>query len=342
MSADFYEAEGARPTVAVYGAAGHTGRFVLQELSRRGFPIIAIGRNAVRLTALSLPDGTRRVVATFDDAAAVGRALHGAAALINCAGPFLDSAAPLVSAALRAGIPYLDITAEQASAQAVFERFGLAAEQAGVVIIPAMGFWGGLGDLLATAAMGDWVQADTIRLNIALDSWNPTEGTRITGQRNTARRLIVSDGRLQPLADPAPQHTWSFAAPFGRQEMAEVPLSETILLSRHLQVGEIHNYVNTASLRELADPTTPPPTAADEWGRSAQIFLVDVEVRQGDKVRRKAARGQDIYAITAPLVVEAVQRILTSPDQRNGAFAPGDLFDAPSFLAALAPQLELW
>jgi len=36
----------AKPTVAVYGATGHTGRFVIAELLRRGITPIAIGRNA--------------------------------------------------------------------------------------------------------------------------------------------------------------------------------------------------------------------------------------------------------------------------------------------------------
>jgi hypothetical protein len=63
-----------------------------------------------------------------------------------------------------------------------------------------MGFYGGLGDLLATAAMGDWASADEIRIGIALDSWRPTLGTRLTGQRNTAPRLVITGGKLAPLA----------------------------------------------------------------------------------------------------------------------------------------------
>ena len=42
-------AEGVLPAVAVYGAAGHTGRFVVRELLRRGFAVIAIGRDEARL-----------------------------------------------------------------------------------------------------------------------------------------------------------------------------------------------------------------------------------------------------------------------------------------------------
>ncbi|HEY3951184.1 saccharopine dehydrogenase family protein [Phenylobacterium sp.] len=327
-----------RPTIAVYGGAGHTGRFVVRELSQRGFPAIAIGRDADRLAAADLPSGVRRAVAGLDDPGALDRTLRGASALINCAGPFLDTAEPLIEAALRAGVPYLDVTAEQASAQAAFDRYGAAAEAAGVAIVPAMGFYGGLGDLLVTAALGDWPRADEARIAIALDSWKPTEGTRATGRRNTARRLTISDGRLQPLADPAPHAVWPFAAPFGDQDVVELPFTETILIGRHLQVRELRAYLATAPLADLRDPKTPPPAPADTSGRSAQTFRVEVEVRQGGQIRRAAAQGRDIYAVTGPLVAEAAERVLRR-DGPGGVFAPGALFDARDFLAALAPDL---
>src|SRR6516225_6524612 len=135
--------------VAVYGAAGHTARFVLAELERRGLPAVAVGRNAA-----TLPADVPARVAAVDDAAALDAAFAGCAVVINCAGPFLDTAAPVIAAALRAGAHYLDVTAEQASAMDVFERFDAPARAAGVAVIPAAGFYGGLADLLATALLG--------------------------------------------------------------------------------------------------------------------------------------------------------------------------------------------
>jgi len=325
--------------IAVYGAAGHTGRFIVRELSRRGFAVTAIGRNAAKLAAAIFPAGIERAVAALDDPASIAQAFAGATAVINCAGPFLDTAELLVRAALQARIPYLDVTAEQASAQAIFENYASSAEAAGVAVVPAMGFYGGLGDLLATAVMGDWTYADEVRIGIALDSWQPTEGTRVTGRRNTVPRVTIAEGTLQPLADPAPNAVWSFAAPFGAQEMVELPFTEAILIGRHLRVSELHTYLNTAPLRDLDDAATPQPVAADVSGRSAQTFRVEVEIRQGSTVRRASAQGRDIYAITAPLVVEAVEGLLNNPPAQGGVFAPGALFDAREFLAALAPDL---
>lgn len=329
----------ANRTIAVYGAYGHTGRFVVSELRRRGWTPILSGRDPQKLDALAaMHPGLEVRPASIDDPASLDRAIAGAAAVINCAGPFLDTAAPVIEAALRARVHYLDVAAEQAAALAVFERFSGAAHAAGVAIVPAMAFYGGLGDLLATAAMGDWAAADDIRIAIALDSWLPTRGTRLTGQRNTVRRVVVSDGRLEPLADPPPTRTWDFPAPFGTQEVVGLPFTEIITTSRHLHAREIHSYMNQQPLKDLRNPETPAPTAADDSGRSAQIFMADVIVRRGNEERRATARGRDIYAITAPLVVEAAVRLIDRPNGATGVVAAGGIFDAHDFLHSLQPE----
>jgi short subunit dehydrogenase-like uncharacterized protein len=326
-------------TIAVFGALGHTGRFTVAQLLRRGFAPIAIGRDSSKMAESGFQErGVPIRTATVDDPVSLDRSLAGAAAVVNCAGPFLDTADAVAAAALRAGIHYLDVTAEQTSAQATFDRFGAVARVTGVVFIPAMGFYGGFTDLLASSAMGDWDSADEIRIGIALDSWHPTQGTRITGQQNTARRLVIEGGEFAPLAQLAPQTSWDFPQPFGRQDVSETPLSEVPVIARHLRVARLHTYLNNAPLRDLRDSTTPPPSAADESGRSAQTFLVEVVVRNGSKTRRAIAQGRDIYASTAPLVVEAIERILDGRVRGSGALAPGEAFNATDFLRAQAPE----
>jgi NAD(P)-dependent dehydrogenase (short-subunit alcohol dehydrogenase family) len=325
--------------IAVLGAAGHTGRFVVAELLRRGFTAVAIGRDATKLAQAGLQkNGVEIRTASVDDPASLDHALAGSAAVINCAGPFMDTAEAVVAAALRARIHYLDVSAEQPSTQAVFDSFGAAAKQAGVVVIPAMGFYGGFADLLATAAMGDWDAADELRLGIALDSWQPTLGTRVTGQRNTARRQIIEGGQRVPLPLPAGQSSWDFAAPFGRQDVTEVPFSEVPVIARHLRVASLRTHLNNTPLRDLRDASTPPPTAADASGRSAQEFLVEAVVRKGSQTRRAIGRGRDIYGFTAPLVIQAVAWILDGRARVSGAVAPGEAFEAAAFLDALAPE----
>ncbi|HEX2592900.1 MAG TPA: saccharopine dehydrogenase NADP-binding domain-containing protein [Rhizomicrobium sp.] len=319
--------------VAVFGASGHTGRFVVEELLRRGYRPIAVGRDSAKLASFA----SRRIdtrTASIDDASALDKAFAGTAAVINCAGPFLDTADAVASAAIRAGAHYLDVTAEQASAQATLEKFDKLARAAGVVVMPAMGFYGGFADLLATAVTEGWDTVDDIAIGIALNYWHPTEGTRLTGKRNTAPRVIVANGRLTEMPRPAAESSWDFASPFGHQDVVEVPLSEIVLIARHLRTRELHTYLNTAPLRDLGNPETPPPNA----GASTQIFEVDVIARSGDETRRITAKGTDIYALTAPLVCEALHQILGAGAKSNGSRVPGELLDEKAFLNSLSAQ----
>jgi len=217
------------------------------------------------------------------------------------------------------------VAAEQEAVLAVFERFASAARDAGVVVIPAMAFYGGLGDLLATAAMGGWDTADEICIAIALDSWKPTRGTRLTGQRNPGRHFIFSNNRLEH-ADPPPARKWNFPPPFGQQDVVGLSLAETITIPRHLQTPEVRVYINLAPITDIRDPNTPAPTAADESGRSSQIFVMEAMARRGDAERRAVVRGRDIYATTAPIVVEATNRVVNGLANRTGVVAAGEAY----------------
>ena len=322
--------------VLVYGAAGHTGRFVVDEVLRRGLTPVLSGRRADRLAAVSAehPALDHRVVG-LDDPDLLRRALAGVGVVVNCAGPFLDTALPLARAAVEAGAHYLDVTAEQPAVQEVYRELDTAARDAGVAVVPAMAFYGGLADLLVTDALDGDARADEVDVAIGLDRWWPTAGTRATGARNTAPRLVIRDGALTPLASPAPTGTWSYPAPLGTQPVVQLPFSEVITIDRHLDVGELRSHLNTAPLDDLHDSATPPPSAVDERGRSAQLFVVDVVVRRGSDTRRISAAGRDIYAVTAPIVVEGAVRLLDGRHRGPGAAAPGEAFDAGAVLAAV-------
>ncbi|MFD4693959.1 saccharopine dehydrogenase family protein [Streptomyces sp. NPDC058463] len=327
------------PVVAVVGAYGHTGRFVVAELLRRGMTPLLVGRDRTRLDALrDLAPGAPVRVATTVDAASLDRALDGAGAVVNCAGPFLATAPAVAEAALRAGLPYLDVSAEQGVTAALFDTYGDEAREAGVVLVPSLAFYGGLGDLLATAALGDWPDADEITLAYGLDSWHPTPGTRLTGESNAGQHLTYTGGRLQPFGYSPDVFPWRFPEPLGTQDASAFPAAEQVTLPRHVRTPEVRAVMNLAPLQDLRAEDTPAPVPADGSGRSAQTFLVEAVVRRGQETRRAVAGGRDIYAVTAPLVVEAVARILDGRCKATGVAAAGEAFDAGSFLRALTPE----
>lgn len=252
----------------------------------------------------------------------------------------------MIEAALRAGIPYLDVAAEIEANADTFAHFTDRARAAEAVIVPAMAFYGGLGDLLATAAMGDWTTADEAHIAYGLNSWHPTTGTRTAGavsrQRRGGGRVVYTNGRLEHRHDDAPTLQWPFPDPMGpRAVIGEFTMADVVTVPSHLAIPEVRTYMTIEAAREVSAPDTPTPAAVDERGRSAQTFLVDVLVRSGDTERRAVARGQDIYAVTAPLVVEAVDRILTGRTRTVGVASAGELFDAPDFLRALSSHISV-
>lgn len=338
---------GSGQTVTVYGAYGHTGRFVVAHLLERGFVPVLSGRDAdkLRQLAASFP-GLDVRPASVDDTAALDRALAGADAVINTAGPFATTAAPVIEAALRAGIPYVDVAAEIEANADTFTDFTDRARAAKAVIVPAMAFYGGLGDLLATAAMGDWTTADEAHIAYGLSSWHPTAGTRAAGAvshgRRGGQRVRYTKGRLEYHDDQPTVLKWHFPEPMGiRDVMGEFTMADVVTIPSHLAIPEVSTHMASEAARELAASDTPAPTAADDDGRSDQTFLVDAVVRSGGTERRAVGRGRDIYAVTAPLAVEAVHRILTGRTRTVGVASAGEIFDAPDFLRALSPHISV-
>jgi hypothetical protein len=302
--------------VAVTGAAGHTGSFVVAELHRRGLAPVP----CYRATNLDL-------------------ALRDADAVINCAGPFAATAAPVIESAIRAGIPYLDVTAE---IEVVTDTFATHAA-AGIPIVPAAAFYGGLGDLLATAAMGDWPAADQLTIAYALSSWRPTEGTRATGrvsaERRNGRRIAYTGHRLQVRDGEQPRARWAFPAPIGtRSVIGEVTMADSATIPTHLDIPEIATYMSANALDDLSAADPSGPVAVDGRGRSAQTFLVEVVAQSAGAERRATASGQDIYAVTALLVVEAAVRVLAGTGDAAGVASVGARFDAEDFLRSLSPE----
>ncbi|GAA2383973.1 saccharopine dehydrogenase [Catellatospora methionotrophica] len=340
---------GTGQTVAVFGAYGHTGRFVVTELRSRGFVPLLLGRDEDRLRELAAAHpATAYRVASADDAASLDRGLTGAAAVVNAAGPFAATAGPVIEAALRAGIAYVDVAAEIEANVDTFTHYADRARAAGVAVVPAMAFFGGLGDLLVTAAMGDWTAADEAHVAYGLSSWHPTAGTRVSGtvshRRRDGRRVRHTGGRLEYYAADGdlPTVEWDFPAPTGRRTvLAGFTMADVVTVPSHLSIPEVRTYMTADAARDLAAPETPAPAAVDERGRSAQTFTVDVVVRSGDTRRRVVATGRDIYAVSAPLAVEAVERLLDGRTAATGVASAGQIFDAPDFLRALSTHLDI-
>jgi len=92
-------------------------------------------------------------------------------------------------------------------------------------------------------------------------------------------------------------------------------MADSATIPTHLDTPEISTFMSSNAVDDLHAPDPSGPVAVDERGRSAQTFLVEVVARSGGVERRAVASGRDIYAVTAPLVVEAAFRILAGTEQ---------------------------
>jgi hypothetical protein len=194
--------------------------------------------------------------------------------------------------------------------------------------------------------MGEWTSADVAHVAYGLSSWHPTPGTREAGavsrQRRDGRRVRFIDGALQYHDDEISVQDWIFPKPLGRRPViAEFTMADVVTIPSHLAVPDVRTYMSVEAAGQLSDEDTPAPEAVDATGRSDQTFVVDVLVSAAGVERRATAAGQDIYAVTAPLAVEAVHRILAGETRTTGVASAGAMFDAAEFLRSLAPYVSV-
>ncbi|MEO5511880.1 MAG: saccharopine dehydrogenase NADP-binding domain-containing protein [Longimicrobiales bacterium] len=120
----------------IYGANGYTGGLIAGLAGEYGIKPILAGRDAVAVAALAESLGLERRAFAVSDAA---KHLHGVSVVLNCAGPFSITYAPMVRACIERRIHYLDITGEIGVLEGI-AAFDADARKAGVMLLPGSGF----------------------------------------------------------------------------------------------------------------------------------------------------------------------------------------------------------
>jgi short subunit dehydrogenase-like uncharacterized protein len=123
----------------LYGATGFVGDVVARVATQSGLWPIVAGRNASKVERLATELGVDYLVFDLEDSKTTDRAMKGVAVVLNCAGPFMHTAKPLVDACLRNRAHYLDITGEIPVYEALSAR-DAEAKARGIMILPGAGF----------------------------------------------------------------------------------------------------------------------------------------------------------------------------------------------------------
>ncbi|RFU44280.1 trans-acting enoyl reductase family protein [Paraburkholderia sp. DHOC27] len=179
----------------IYGANGYTGELIAREAARRGLKPVLAGRRRESVEELARTLGLEARAFGLDDVAALTGQIKGHALVLNCAGPFSATAAPMMEACLRAGVHYLDITGEIA----VFEHaqsLDARARDAGVVLCLGVGF-----DVIPTDCVAAALKAalpDATHLALGFDSRSGfSPGTAKTSVEGLAQGgKVRRDGKI--------------------------------------------------------------------------------------------------------------------------------------------------
>lgn len=123
----------------LYGANGYTGELTARHASQYHLQPILAGRRKEALAPLSAKLNFPYKLIDLDDSIALQAALKEVKLVLHEAGPFQFTAKQMVEACLKTGTHYLDINGDIT----VFEMlkgYDAAAKQAGIMVMPGVGF----------------------------------------------------------------------------------------------------------------------------------------------------------------------------------------------------------
>ncbi|MDO8696122.1 MAG: saccharopine dehydrogenase NADP-binding domain-containing protein [Pseudomonas sp.] len=225
----------------IYGANGYTGRLIALHAKSLGLEPILAGRSA---DIHQVGAETGLPVRQFDlsNSIACAKALADVQLVLNCAGPFSATAAPMLQACLAAGAHYLDITGEYR----VFEHahsLHAAAKTAGIVLCPGVGF-----DVVPTDCLAMALKAampDAIELSLGFDTASGlSPGTSKTMLENLADGGKVREqGVLRSVPNAYQKRICDFG--YGPKWAMSIPWGDVVTAFYSTGIATISVYVPT-------------------------------------------------------------------------------------------------
>lgn len=329
-----------QPAWLLYGATGYTGRLIAAAAVKAGLQPILGGRNEATLRALAESLGLKHRVCDLEQRASLDRALSGVRLVLNAAGPFAITTAPLAGACLLNGVHYLDIASEVADLRAL-HRMHERAVEAGVMLLPGVGFGVLPTDCLALSVFQRRPRTALMKIGV-VSGRGVSRGTLRTLLHSLQMPGVVRErGELKPA--PAGVQRWSVSA--GKHRLALVghpwrgdlfsaglstglPHIETFIAAPWLlRVLMAHpNWVaggfGARLVQRWLQRMPSGPTAASR-AQSRSLCIVEAVDEDG---RRAMAwlEGPQAYDLTAACAVYAVQQVLAG-HTRDGFATPAQV-----------------
>ena len=351
-----------RDTIAIYGATGYSGRAIAKELVAMGHHVVLAGRSAPALRQLAAElGGAEHRAVQLDDSTGLRALASQVRTLVNAAGPFARTCAPVAAAAIAGACHYVDISGEQQSIRSLFETYGPAAAAAGVAVVPSAAFYATLADLLVSLAAAGLERIDDLDIGYHIDGWVPSGAALEARLRGVALPVIAFDDGFFELTGQPPARYFDFPAPVGRRRVVAYPLPEVLTIPRHLQVGRIRPAMTAATLvPPVAERFVPELSRLFSWGlrsplsgifervaaaaaggvhtripNNPTVFPIAVRLSGGAVHRTATMSGAGIFDITGPIAARIAARTTETGFTASGPLAAAQLVDPAQFLEAL-------
>lgn len=354
------------PDVVLFGATGYTGRLTAHALARRNAPVALAGRNRKKLDELAaeLPGADVRL-AEVGDVSSLVRALAGARVLISCVGPFVELGDTAVRAALEAGVHYVDSTGEIKFISSLVER-DADARAAGIAMAPAMAFDEVPGDVAATLATEGFDRPELI-LTYAVPSHASSGTIRSTLGILVDAAPFIEDGRRVRVRLGERRRWAPMPPPLGPRMSISVPLAESCLAPRHIDLERLGVYATVGTAQDIAlragwpvarralsvpfvrgaaakilTGILPEPSPA---ARVESKWTILAEARAGDAWRNVAVSGRDVYGLSGELLAAAALAMARDGYDRTGVLAPTQAVDVDTLqkeLISLGASVEVF
>ena len=333
--------------IAVIGATGHTGRFVLEALHARGARVVACGRNDAKLAELS---GSVEEIRHVDarDEAQVLPVLREVDGVVNLAGPFARVGDGVVHAAITARVPYVDTTGEQSFMFEVRHHHDEEAREAAVAVVNGLAYEYALSDLV----VADRIPRGARELHVLYHGGGAGASA---GTKRSAAGIMGDIGRdftggvLRRV--PTGWCRRDFHTDAGLRTGFSIPGGECLQVPRHTPFEMVRTYLpsSRADLARVAGLVG--PLAVNRFTRSlvegvavrghadpdnaeakARVRIVTV-----DPNRHLVVEVGDPYRLTGELAAEGIVRLVI--DKCRGVLSPAEALPADKVIEALRSRL---
>ena len=336
--------------VLIYGATGFTGRAISIQAKRSGLDILLAGRNPDNLKPLSKAIDVPYLAADVRDCAQLDKATSAAGVVVNVAGPFQDTAAPVLESCMRTQAHYLDVSGELSSFL-LCQRYHQRALERGIMVMPGLGFVVAPSDCLAAYLKQCMPDAETLR--IAFSRVDLVSRGTMRAMLGMVRKNVCIRRHGELVMLPVGQLERRFDFGQGGRTSAALSWADLVTAYESTGIPNIETYAEMGPwLRGAyqlgawyAEPLRMVPArwasemllrvwpeGPDEKTRAGKRRVIVAEVEnRGRWLRSARLTLPDGYTITPPIVINALQE-LAKGQVRTGFSTPAQVFGADFIL----------